>query len=127
MRLLRRSSGSARRSPIPSTATRSPAFAGAFRKALNVVSPAHSSGAASTDDRASGSPLAFRDHHFGIAAVMMNAGIFLVTAVDEIAVATELAVAARPAEKPDTHALTDHPALDTRAKPIDPPPDDLMT
>src|ERR1700751_330837 len=71
-------------------------------------------------------PAGLRDHHLGIAAVMMNAGIFLVTAVDEIAVATELAVAARPAEKPDTHALTDHPALDTRAKPID-PPDDLMT
>src|SRR5215469_9166363 len=70
-------------------------------------------------------PAGLRDHHFGIAAVMMNAGIFLVTAVDEIAVATELAIAAGPAEKPDTHALTDHPALNTGAKRID-PPDDLM-
>src|ERR1700719_1162494 len=35
------------------------------------------------------------------------------------------AIAARPAEKPDTHALTDHPALNARTKRID-PPDDLM-
>src|SRR5215471_338813 len=56
---------------------------------------------------------------------MMNAGVFLVTAVDEIAVATKLAIAAGPAEKPNTHALTDHPALDTGTKRID-PPDDLM-
>ena len=55
----------------------------------------------------------------------MNAGIFLVPAVHEIAVAAELAIAARPAEKPDTHALTDHPALNARTKRID-PPDDLM-
>ena len=48
--------------PIPRTATRSPAFAGAFRRALNVVIPAQSNGAASTDERSSGidtSPLAF--------------------------------------------------------------------
>ena len=32
---------------MPSIATRSRAFAGEFRSALNVVSPAHSSGAAS--------------------------------------------------------------------------------
>src|SRR5215469_16132446 len=70
-------------------------------------------------------PAGLRDHHFGIAAVMMNAGVFLVTAVDEIAVATKLAIAAGPAEKPDTHALTDHPALNTGAKRID-PPDDFM-
>src|SRR5215472_8746401 len=40
--------------PIPSTATRSPALAGAFRRALNVVRPAHRSGAASADDILSG-------------------------------------------------------------------------
>ena len=56
---------------------------------------------------------------------MMNAGIFLVPAVHEIAVAAELAIAAGAAEKPDTHALTDRPALDTGAKRID-PPDDLV-
>src|SRR6516164_884039 len=71
-------------------------------------------------------PACLRDHHFGIAAVLMNAGIFLVPAVHEIAVAAELAIAARPAEKPDPHALTDRPALDAGTKRID-PPDDLMT
>src|SRR5882762_1062887 len=70
-------------------------------------------------------PASLGDHHFGVSAIMMNAGIFLVPAVHEIAVAAELAIAARPAEKPDTHALTDHPALDAGAKRID-PPDDLM-
>ena len=47
---------------MPITATRSPAFASEFRSALNVVSPAHSSGAAWTDDSSSGtetSPLAW--------------------------------------------------------------------
>jgi hypothetical protein len=53
----------------------------------------------------------------------MNAGIFLVPAVHEIAIAAELAIAARAAEKPDTHALTDRPALDTGTKRIDPPDD----
>src|SRR5271169_2341521 len=70
-------------------------------------------------------PAGLGDHHFGVSAIMMNAGIFLVPAVHEIAVAAELAIAARPAEKPDTHALTDHPALNARTKRID-PPDDLM-
>src|SRR6516225_11832302 len=65
------------------------------------------------------------DHHFGIAAVMSNAGKFLVPAVHEIAIATELAIAARPAEKPNPNALTDGPALDTGTKRID-PADDLM-
>ena len=55
----------------------------------------------------------------------MNAGIFLVTAVHYIATAVEIAIAASAAEKPDTHALTDRPALDTRTKRID-PPDELM-
>ena len=56
---------------------------------------------------------------------MMNAGIFLVPAVYEIAIPAELAIATRAAEKPDTHALTDRPALDTGTKGID-PPDDFM-
>src|ERR1700676_5203717 len=55
----------------------------------------------------------------------MNAGIFLVTAVHYVATAAEVAIAASAAEKPDTHALTDRPALDTRTKRID-PPDELM-
>jgi len=66
------------------------------------------------------------DHHFGIAAVMLNAGKFLVPAVHEVAVAAELAIAARAAEKPNPNALTDGPALNTGAKRID-PADDLMT
>src|SRR6516225_5192982 len=80
------------RPPMPSTATRSPAFAGAFRSALNVVSPAHSSGAASADERLS-----------------------------EIAISTEFAITARPSEETDTHALTNRPALDTGAEGIDSP------
>src|SRR5215831_20114242 len=63
-------------------------------------------------------PACLRDHHFGIAAVMMNAGIFLVPAVHEIAFAAELAIAARAAEKPDPNALTDRPALDAGTKRI---------
>src|SRR5262249_50410465 len=50
---------------------------------------------------------------------MMNAGIFLVPAVHEIAIAAELAIAARAAEKPDAHALTERPALDSGTKRID--------
>src|SRR5215831_16314083 len=65
------------------------------------------------------------DHHFGVAAIVMNTGIFLVPAVHEFAVAAELAIAARAAEKADTHALTDRPALDAGTKRID-APDDLM-
>jgi hypothetical protein len=57
---------------------------------------------------------------------MMNAGKFLVPAVDEIATAAELAIAAGAAKKPDTDALTARPALDTGTERID-PPDDLMT
>src|ERR1700730_14830400 len=43
----------------------------------------------------------------------------------QIATPAELAIAANPAEKPDTHALTDHPALDAGTKRID-AADDLM-
>jgi hypothetical protein len=50
----------------------------------------------------------------------MNAGVFLVPAVHEVAVATELAIAARATEKPDPYALADRPALDTCADFVDP-------
>ena len=40
------------------------------------------------------------DHDFGISAVKMNAGIFLVPAVHEIAIAAELAIAAEPPRNP---------------------------
>src|SRR5262245_29361447 len=56
---------------------------------------------------------------------MMNAGIFLVPTVHEIAIAAELAIAARTAEKPDTHALPNRPALHTGTKRVD-PPDELV-
>ena len=43
--------------PTPKMATKSPARAGEFRSALNVVRPAHSSGAASADERSSGTAI----------------------------------------------------------------------
>jgi hypothetical protein len=49
---------------------------------------------------------------------MMNAGIFLVPAVHEVAVATEVAITAGAAKKPDSHALTHRPALNTSANGI---------
>src|SRR6516162_2872231 len=52
---------------------------------------------------------------------MMNAGIFLVPTVHEIAIAAEVAKAARTAEESDTHTLPNRPALDTGTKRIDPP------
>jgi hypothetical protein len=51
----------------------------------------------------------------------MNAGVFLVPAVHEIAIAAELAIAARAAQKADTHTLTERPALDTGTERVDPP------
>src|SRR5262249_21630262 len=66
-------------------------------------------------------PARLCDHDFGISAIMMNAGIFLVPAVHEIAIAAELAIAARAAEEPDTHALPNRPALDAGTNRIDPP------
>ena len=56
---------------------------------------------------------------------MMNAGIFLVPTVHEIAVAAELAIAARAREEPDAHALPNRPALDTGTNRVD-PPDELV-
>src|SRR6516164_7467558 len=56
---------------------------------------------------------------------MMNAGTLLVPTVHEIAIAAELAISARTAEKSDTHTLPYRPALDTGTKRID-PPDELV-
>src|SRR5262249_48635626 len=61
------------------------------------------------------------DHDFGISAIMMNAGIFLVPTVHEVAMAAEVAIAAKTAEKSDTHTLPNRPALDARTDRIDPP------
>src|SRR5215471_485015 len=51
----------------------------------------------------------------------MNAREFLVTAIHEIAISTELAITARASEEADADALTNRPALHARAKGIDPP------
>jgi hypothetical protein len=51
----------------------------------------------------------------------MNARVFLVTAIHEITISTEVAVTARASEEADTDALTNRPALNARAKGIDPP------
>src|SRR5262245_62907751 len=66
-------------------------------------------------------PARLCDHHFGISAIMMNAGIFLVPAVHEIAPAAEFAIAARAPEEPNAHALPNRPALDTGTKRADTP------
>src|SRR5262249_57330860 len=66
-------------------------------------------------------PARLCDHHFGISAIMMNAGIFLVPPVHEIAIASEVALAARTAEKSDAHALPNRPALASGPNRIDPP------
>ena len=70
-------------------------------------------------------PARLCDHDFGISAIMMNAGIFLVPTFHEIAIPAEVAIAARTAEKSVTHALANRPALDTGTKRID-PPDELV-
>src|SRR5262249_14982068 len=51
----------------------------------------------------------------------MNARVFLVTTVHEVAISTEFAITARASEEADTDALPNRPALDARAKGIDPP------
>src|SRR5215467_8314358 len=51
----------------------------------------------------------------------MNARVFQVTTVHEIAISTEFAITASASEEADTDALTNRPALDARAKGIDPP------
>jgi len=50
----------------------------------------------------------------------MNAREPLVTTVHEITVSTEFAITARAPEEANTYALTNRPALDARAKGIDP-------
>src|SRR4029077_18845149 len=64
-------------------------------------------------------PARLCDHHVGISPIRMNARVFLVTTVHYIAISKELAIPARPSEEADTHALTNRPALDPRAKGID--------
>jgi len=56
---------------------------------------------------------------------MVNAAIFLVLAVHEIAIAAEFTITAGAAEKSDTNTLTYRPSLHTGTKSID-PSDDFM-
>src|SRR6516162_1250585 len=63
-------------------------------------------------------PARLCDHHLGISPIRMNARVFLVTTVHQIAISTEFAITARPSEEADTHALTHRPALDTGAEGI---------
>src|SRR5262245_30847507 len=65
-------------------------------------------------------PGGLRDHHLSISAIRMNARVSLVTTVHEITVSTKFAITARAREEANTYALTVRPALDTRAKGIDP-------
>src|SRR5215469_5888074 len=62
-----------------------------------------------------------RDHHLCISAIRMNARVFLVTAIHEIAISTEFAITAGASEEADADALTNRPALHAGAKGIDPP------
>src|SRR5262249_30764423 len=57
--------------------------------------------------------------------IVMNAGIFLICTVHEIAIAAEVAIAARAREESDTHTLPNRPALDTGTNRVD-PPNELM-
>src|SRR5262249_21575307 len=51
------------------------------------------------------------DQHFGVSAVAMNSGEFLIAAVYEVAFAAKFAIAAGASEEADAHALRDDPAL----------------
>jgi hypothetical protein len=53
----------------------------------------------------------------------MNAGVLLVLAIDQIAVAAEFAVATEAGEKSNSDALTYRPALDAGTKSLDPTDD----
>src|SRR5215510_15557504 len=61
------------------------------------------------------------DHHFGISAVMMNAGVFLILAVHKVTAAAKHAVAARAPKKSNAYPLTDGPTLDTGTQLVDSP------
>src|SRR5215469_11343939 len=60
------------------------------------------------------------DQHFGVSAVAMNAGKFLIAAVYEVAFAAKFAIAAGASEEADADALLDDPALYIGAERVDP-------
>jgi hypothetical protein len=59
------------------------------------------------------------DHHLGIATIVVYTGVFLVSAIYEIAAAAAFAVAATSAKETHTDTIADRPPLDTFAKFID--------
>src|ERR1700738_5470816 len=61
-----------------------------------------------------------RDHHFGIAAIMLHAGVGLVLATDEVAVPAREAMAAAAAKEADTDPLAHCPSFNAVAYRVDP-------
>ena len=101
-------------SPMPRTATVSPPRARLFLKALKVVIPAQSSGAASSDLRSSGirQALDWRDHIFTVPAIHVDAGYSRIRAIDKGAAAAGNATAAITGEPAHADALTGrHPVM----------------
>ena len=99
--------------PRPRTATRSPGRAPLLRSALNVVTPAHISGAASGGGQLRGHPRERGrggDHVVGVAAVERDAGdLHAGLAGEEVAAAAVVAVAAVPGVPADADALAGLP------------------
>ena len=65
-------------------------------------------------------PAGLGNHRLGIATVLLNAGVTLVLAVDEIAVAAVLTVPTATAEEANTDSLPNGPTLNVFADSIDP-------
>jgi hypothetical protein len=62
----------------------------------------------------------FRDHHFGIAAIMLHAGVGLVLATHEITVPARQAMAAAAAKEANSDSLAHCPSFNAVAQRIDP-------
>src|SRR6516162_4836326 len=65
------------------------------------------------------------EQDFGIAAVVMNSGVFLVLTVHKVAAAAKFAITARAGEKADADPLADLPTANARSHPVN-APDDLV-
>src|SRR6516164_7243592 len=113
---------------MPTIATRSPALAGALRKAPNVVSPAHRRGAAVTESSSSGTitrPLALAIITSAYPPSCSTPVIFLVLAMNEVACTASRAVPARAGQKANPDPLAYRPTLDPLTQRVD-PADHLM-
>src|SRR5580700_3826757 len=64
-------------------------------------------------------PAGLGDHHLGVAAVVLHAGVALVHAVHEVAIAAVFTVAAGTAEEADADPLADGPAFNPLADDVD--------